>query len=64
MSINIHLRSNVLTLENIYRKKLELNIRNHCSKGTLVASFLIIKYHQSPVLIRYELETVGQESRS
>lgn len=71
-SINIHLRSNMLTLEK-KKKKTTAGIEHQefllskgrpGNKGTVVACLLIIRYHQSPILICYELETVGQESRS
>lgn len=47
------------------KQQLELNIRNEGrpgNRGAVEAFFLVIRYHQSPVLICYELETVSPES--
>lgn len=63
-TINIHLRSNVLTLK---KKKGTAGIEHQeflLSSATMAALVLIIRYHQFPILICYELETVRQKSRS
>lgn len=57
-------KTNKKTTAGIEHQEFLLSKGRPGNKGTVVACLLIIRYHQSPILICYELETVGQESRS